>query len=716
MSAQNTNLAELTRKYLEHLEVERGASPLTLRNYRLYLRRFTEYADKIGCLKVECVDSEMVGKYRLALSRYRDAKGQGLSRKTQGFYAVALRSFLKWCIKRDIVTLSPDKIDLPRLEDRQIKFLAGEDVDRLLNCPSINKLAGLRDKAILETLFSTGLRVSEIVKIKREEIDFDRRELGVIGKGGHARVVFISTRAAEWIKKYLDLRKDDHPTLFPITPRSIQRMIHKYAKKLKLPMEVTPHVLRHCLHPETRIILPDGICSARSVFYRGTGKIISVDLNSGRLATAKIIGKESHLTGLCSVWADGYEVVCSKKHRLFFLDTKGIKEKMAGELKAGDYILGIRKVDFKGKAYLDPMISRLVGYVLGDGVVNKRRRGVFIYDKDPKNLEYYQKIVEKKYPKLEPKIEKHSGSNSFRLNIYSDQLVDFLQGMGVVGRSNQKRVPLAIMNSTREEIVQFMAGYYDAEGNSREAPRFSSFSKDLLKDVQMLLLRLGIDAHLLERDRTVKLPQGKYFSHQFYTLQILGKTDQKLFIKTIPTLKISGLKDMSVWEEERLPVQAILKAIFDDLEKGGDVGFKYALQINEGIKSNRYFEEITPLRSTVARYIRQIEKFGYTGAKLNLLKMVYRATNLKWLKVKKIKKFPVNRYNTFDFTVSPYSNMVTDGIVSHNSFASDLLIAGADIRSVQEMLGHKNIQTTQIYTHVTHRHLKEIHDEFHGKG
>ena len=187
----------------------------------------------------------MVAKYRLALSRYQDIKGQGLSRKTQGFYAVALRSFLKWCIKRDIVTLAPEKIDLPKIEDRQIKFLVGEDVDRLLNCPSINKLAGLRDKAILEMLFSTGLRVSEIVKIKREEIDFDHRELGIVGKGGHARVVFISTRAAEWVKKYLELRRDSHPALFPITPRSIQRMIHKYAKKLKLPMEVTPHVLRH---------------------------------------------------------------------------------------------------------------------------------------------------------------------------------------------------------------------------------------------------------------------------------------------------------------------------------------------------------------------------------------------------------------------------------------------------------------------------------------
>ena len=140
------------------------------------------------------------------------------------------------------------------------------------------------------------------------------------------------------------------------------------------------------------------------------------------------------------------------------------------------------------------------------------------------------------------------------------------------------------------------------------------------------------------------------------------------------------------------------------------------MNINENIRSSRNLETITPLKSTVAKYIRQIEKFGYKGEKLKLLKNIYGADNYKWLKVKKIKRYPSPRNSVFDFTVSPHANLITDGIVSHNSFATDLLMAGADIRSVQEMLGHKNIQTTQIYTHVTQRHLREIHDHFHGKG
>jgi hypothetical protein len=212
------------------------------------------------------------------------------------------------------------------------------------------------------------------------------------------------------------------------------------------------------------------------------------------------------------------------------------------------------------------------------------------------------------------------------------------------------------------------------------------------------------------------LPQGKVINEDFYTLHILGKKDQVRFLKIIPTLKAKTLRDTSVWEEERLPVQSIIKEIFEDLEKEGKKGFRYAMQQNEGIKSPRYMEEMVPLKSTVAKFIRQFDKFGYKGEKLIFLKMLYNSENLKWLKVKKIKKLPFNRYGVYDFTVSPTANLITDGIVSHNSFATDLLMAGADLRSVQEMLGHKNISTTQIYTHVTNKHLKDIHLAFHGRG
>ena len=677
------------------------------------------------------INPEVIRSFRVFLSNLPGENKAQMGRRTQGYHVIAMRSFLKWLLKNDYAVMAPDKIELPKVEERQVKFLNGEQVDRLLNAPSLSTIQGKRDKAILEILFSTGLRVSELCKLDRDKIDMDRREFGIIGKGGKARVVFLSQRAVDWLIKYLNERDDHFKPLFirhkgkidpvtpdektRLTPRSVQRMVKKYSHKMKLPVEVTPHVMRHCVHPETRVFLTDRIESARDIYYKNDDEIVGIDFDSGKQTPAKIVGKESHISNLYSIWADGYELVCSNGHRVFTITDEGIKEVLVKNLNIGDYIAGIRKVDFIGKRSVGPEVSRLIGYILGDGIVSRKRRGVIIHDKNRNYLEFYQKII-KNDLKSEAKIEKNPQTNSFRLNFYSEQFVSFLQGFGVVGKSKDKRVPKSLMNATKEEIINFIAGFYDAEGNSFDAPRFFSSSKDLLKDIQMMLLRLGIDAHLLSRDRTVKLPQGKDFRHMFYTLQILGKTDQKEFIKIIPTLKSKTIKDVNILEEEKLPVQSILKNIFDDLEKDGKAGFRFAMQENENIKSSRNLTDIVPMRSTVAKYIRQIEIFGYRGERLKILKALYNSENLKWLKIKKIKKLPFNRYNVFDFTVSPTQNLITDGIISHNSFATDLLMAGADIRSVQEMLGHKNISTTQIYTHVTNRQLRDIHTAFHGKG
>jgi len=260
MAAQS-ELSTKTNEFLEYLQVERGSSPLTIRNYRHYLNRFIFWLEKEGIrLTLADINPEIVRQFRVYLSRLAGKDGT-LSRKTQGYHVIALRSFLKWLIKNDIEVMAPEKIDLPKIEDRQVKFLSGDQVDRLLNAPSLSTIGGKRDKAILEVLFSTGLRVSELVKLNRDKIDLDRREFGIIGKGGRARVVFLSTRATEWVKKYLAERKDHFNPLFirhkgkvdpttldekmRLTPRSVQRMIKKYVRKIKLPVDATPHVLRH---------------------------------------------------------------------------------------------------------------------------------------------------------------------------------------------------------------------------------------------------------------------------------------------------------------------------------------------------------------------------------------------------------------------------------------------------------------------------------------
>jgi len=261
-SKDNSEISVKVKEYLEYLEVERGSSPLTIRNYKHYLMRFTKWLEKEGIrMKLEDINPEVIRQYRVYLSRITDSKKKYLSRKTQGYHAIALRSLLRWLIKNDYSVMSPDKIDLPKIEERQVKFISGDQVDRLLNAPSLSKINGKRDKAILEVLFSTGLRVSELTKLDRDKVDLERREFGVIGKGGRARVVFLSQRASQWLENYIKARVDHYKPLFirhkgkvdPSYPdekmrlsvRSVQRMIKKYARKIKLAVEVTPHILRH---------------------------------------------------------------------------------------------------------------------------------------------------------------------------------------------------------------------------------------------------------------------------------------------------------------------------------------------------------------------------------------------------------------------------------------------------------------------------------------
>lgn len=258
---QKQNLDVKIEDFLAHLEVEKGASPLTLRNYRHYLQRLLNYlSSKKKTPTIYDINQENVSAYRLYLSRLNSQDGQTLGRRTQGYHIIALRSLLKWLIKNDYNVLAPEKLDLPKVKDRQVKFLSGQEIDRLLSAPSLSKITGKRDKAILEVLFSTGLRVSELVKLDRDKIDLNIREFGIVGKGGKARVVFLSGRAAEWIKNYTDERKDSLKPLFirhkgggliksdeeaRLTPRTIQRIVKKYARKVKLPKEATPHVIRH---------------------------------------------------------------------------------------------------------------------------------------------------------------------------------------------------------------------------------------------------------------------------------------------------------------------------------------------------------------------------------------------------------------------------------------------------------------------------------------
>ena len=250
--------AKAKTDFLEYLEIEQNRSQKTISNYDHYLTRLLDFA---GDIQITDIDAELIRKWRLWLNRLGTNTSDELGKSTQNYHLIALRSFLKFCAKRDVAAMSADKIELARTKRKQVTFLNEEELIRVFAEPDISTLAGSRDRAILELLFSSGLRVSELVGLDKDHINLKRREFMVRGKGQKDRPIFISQEATNWIQKYLDKREDNTRPLFVrysgrkavdlsgnfhrLTARSIQRLVARYAIMAGITKHVSPHTLRH---------------------------------------------------------------------------------------------------------------------------------------------------------------------------------------------------------------------------------------------------------------------------------------------------------------------------------------------------------------------------------------------------------------------------------------------------------------------------------------
>ncbi|MEA2020398.1 MAG: site-specific tyrosine recombinase/integron integrase [Patescibacteria group bacterium] len=251
----------LVHNFLQYLKLEKNYSEKTLESYGHYLTRFLNWTN---VKKVSSISPTLIRDYQVKLFDFKNEKGRKLKPKTRNYHLIALRSFLRYLItERGLEVMPPEKISLGKTGEREIDFLQSEELRKLFFAPNSKTKIGKRDRAILELLFSTGLRVSELVSLNRDKINLETREFSVVGKGGKSRVVFVSDRAARALSEYLETREDDLDPLFiryrgpapdegededeayRLSARSVQRLVKKYVHKLGLTTEATPHTLRH---------------------------------------------------------------------------------------------------------------------------------------------------------------------------------------------------------------------------------------------------------------------------------------------------------------------------------------------------------------------------------------------------------------------------------------------------------------------------------------
>ena len=256
---------ELIRDFIEYGELEKNFSSGTVKIYDFYLQNFVQWLNKeYGEVGPSDLTYEMVKKYRLHLTRHvSDVTKQEYKRSYQNYFMIGLRAFLRYLVIKGYDTLPPDQVELGKQGDRTVKFLDEQQLQQLLEAPDTTTIEGIRDRAILESLFSTGLRVAELASLNRDQINLEKREFGVIGKGRKARVVFLTESGVKWLTRYERMRKDKYKPLFirykgkkhkiedvdgedmRLTPRSIARMVEKYVKSIGLSVKATPHTLRH---------------------------------------------------------------------------------------------------------------------------------------------------------------------------------------------------------------------------------------------------------------------------------------------------------------------------------------------------------------------------------------------------------------------------------------------------------------------------------------
>jgi intein/homing endonuclease len=489
-------------------------------------------------------------------------------------------------------------------------------------------------------------------------------------------------------------------------PVAVSYAVYNLSKKAGIrPAHI--HKLRHCIHPNTRIVVPEGVLPAKMLYFRHS-PIMAYDFNNLKVVEAEVVDKTMHVSDkMVAILAGGRELICTPEHRVFRLRNGKIEEVEAGKLSVGDYIAGVRRIEVPNRRKIfEPKLWRILGYIIGDGYVHGRTT-VNITEKREDIANYYLNLA--RGLGFNVGLKKYEDRKSYLLTIYSTALVDLAVSLGMDKKSPGRRIPIELFHATDEEIIEFIAGFYDAEGlevrKESEFPRFFNTSKEMLKDIQILLLYFGVHSILQKRVRKVKTPHGKiYEQHKIYEICIVAGDEIEKFSKLIPTLKTVNVTSTRSKRHPHdiIPVADVLKQIYERRLREGKIVVKYGAALSKYVRELR-----NPSRNALANLLKIIED----EPEYKFLKGLVEG-NIMWLKVTKIertggnarsikeKELSVGHYLVYDFDVPSYNTLITDGIISHNSRVAHLRLKGVPLDVLSKFLGHEKLDTTMIYAHI----------------
>jgi intein/homing endonuclease/site-specific recombinase XerD len=576
-----------------------------------------------------------------------------------------------------------------------------------------------RNQLIIRLLFHGGMRVSELCGALLTDILWKENCLVIPwlkrkrpeGKPHFKRKIPLDSGTMQLLKVWVDQRKKgkikaSDPRIIGLDRRQVYWIVRRAGERVGIdqvgdaanPHFMHPHTLRHCLRGSTWIASHEGMISA--IEASGKESLVSLNIPNRALVWGKARKSQHSTEQITRIHAGGYELDVTPEHRLFTLGDKGIIEIQAKTLRKGDWIAGVKSLDMiqASPQFDTPNTARIIGYIVGDGTVSEERHGIILNEKNPAIVEAYLPLLST-WNGREPKVDLRR--KSITVTIYSMEKVRMFKSWGWE-LSPQRRVPSPIMKASKEEIIAYLAGFYDAEGYHYT---YCSSSRMLLIDTQMLLLRLGIDSHVHKRERVSTLPNGTQVNSIMYALYV---TDQARFKELIPTFK--NLPNPTE-KHEVIPIQNSISRIIKEWKrKRGRRGISLSQSCKEGgIHDINRYTRLAPEIPTFHKIVTALESFGEDVSYLEGL------DKIKWLKITKLESFLVSNETVYDFELPETHTLITNGIISHNSYAVHRVQStGGDfgkLRKVQLDLGHADINTTAGYLSVSSQELHEEYDK-----